>query len=55
MGAVQTWASTQQQSAFLIALLKKTKMEKITSKNTKRALRNKNGKITTVLVSHRSN
>ena len=40
MGAVKTSPSTQQQSDFWRTLLKKMKMEKITSKNTKRALRN---------------
>jgi len=48
MGAVQTCASTQQQSDFWWTLLKKIKMDKITSKNTKRALRNRNAKNTTV-------
>ena len=48
MGAVQTCASTQQQSDFWLTLLKKIKMDKITSKNTKRALRNRNAKNTTV-------
>jgi len=38
-----------------MTLLKKIQMEKITSKNTKRALRNKNAKKTTVLLSHLRN
>jgi len=38
-----------------MTLLKKIQMDKITSKNTKRALRNTNADKTTVLLSHPRN
>ena len=54
MEIVQTCASTYQQYDFQLTLLKKVKTEKISSKNTKQALRNRNAKKTTVLL-RRSN
>jgi len=55
MGAVQTCASTQEQSDFCMTLLKKIQMEKITSKNTNQAIRDANADKTTVLLSHLRN